>query len=49
MKPITALLAEDHMIVREALWTLLEAEDDLKLDTPAAKVASGHIVGRVLV
>jgi DNA-binding NarL/FixJ family response regulator len=41
MKRITVLLAEDHTVVREGLWTLLEAEADLELDTPAAKVASG--------
>jgi DNA-binding NarL/FixJ family response regulator len=29
MKPITVLLAEDHMIVREGLRALLEAEDDI--------------------
>ncbi len=29
MKPITVLLAEDHMIVREGLRALLEAEGDL--------------------
>jgi len=40
MKRITVLLAEDHTIVREGHWTLLEAEADLELDTSAAKVAS---------
>ncbi len=44
MKRITVLLAEDPMVVREGLWTLLEAEADLELDTLAAKVASGPIV-----
>jgi DNA-binding NarL/FixJ family response regulator len=29
MKPITVLLAEDHMVVRQGLRKLLEAEDDL--------------------
>ena len=29
MNPITVLLAEDHMIVREGLRTLLEAEGDI--------------------
>jgi DNA-binding NarL/FixJ family response regulator len=29
MKPITVLLAEDHMIVREGLESLLEPEDDI--------------------
>lgn len=28
MKRITVLLAEDHSVVRDGLWTLLEAEDD---------------------
>jgi DNA-binding NarL/FixJ family response regulator len=40
MKQINVLLAEDHTVVREGLWTLLEAEADLELDTPAAKIAS---------
>ncbi|MCI0534391.1 MAG: response regulator transcription factor [Verrucomicrobiales bacterium] len=31
MKQITVLLAEDHMIVREGLRKLLEAEDDLEV------------------
>jgi DNA-binding NarL/FixJ family response regulator len=31
MKRITVLLAEDHMIVREGLRRLLEAEDDLEI------------------
>ena len=31
MKRITVLLAEDHMIVREGLRRLLEAEDDLEV------------------
>jgi DNA-binding NarL/FixJ family response regulator len=44
MKRITVLLAEDHTVVREGLWTLLEAEADLEFDTPAAKVASGPSV-----
>ncbi len=44
MKRITVLLADDHRIVREGLWALLEAEDDIELDTPAAKVGSGPIV-----
>jgi hypothetical protein len=39
MKRITVLLAEDHAVVREVLWTL-EAEAGLELDTPAAKVGS---------
>jgi DNA-binding NarL/FixJ family response regulator len=43
MKRITVLLAEDHTIVREGLWTLLKAEAGLEFDTPAAKVASGPI------
>src|ERR1044071_1069182 len=29
MKPITVLLADDHMVVREGLRTLLEAEGDI--------------------
>jgi DNA-binding NarL/FixJ family response regulator len=29
MKPITVLLAEDHMIVREGLRSLLQTEDDI--------------------
>jgi len=44
MKRITILLAEDHTVVREGLWTLLEAEADLEPDPPAAKVASGPSV-----
>ena len=44
MKQITVLLAEDHTIVREGLWTLLEAEANLELDTPVAKVALGPII-----
>jgi hypothetical protein len=44
MKRITVLLAEDHTIVREGLWASLEAEADLELDTPPAKVASGPSV-----
>lgn len=31
MKPITVLLAEDHMVVRQGLRKLLEAEDDLEV------------------
>ena len=31
MKPITILLAEDHMIVREGLRALLQLEDDIKV------------------
>jgi DNA-binding NarL/FixJ family response regulator len=31
MKRITVLLAEDHMVVREGLRTLLEAEGDIKV------------------
>src|ERR1017187_6301060 len=31
MKRITVLLAEDHMVVREGLRKLLEAEDDLEV------------------
>ena len=31
MKPITVLLAEDHMVVREGLRTLLEAEGDIEV------------------
>jgi DNA-binding NarL/FixJ family response regulator len=31
MKPITVLLAEDHMIVREGLRSLLRAEDDIEV------------------
>ena len=31
MKPITVLLAEDHMVVRQGLHKLLEAEDDLEV------------------
>ena len=31
MKPITVLLAEDHMVVREGLKKLLESEDDLEV------------------
>jgi DNA-binding NarL/FixJ family response regulator len=31
MKPITVLLAEDHMIVREGLRALLEAEGDIEV------------------
>ncbi len=31
MKPITVLLAEDHMIVREGLRALLKLEDDIKV------------------
>ena len=31
MKPITVLLAEDHMIVREGLRALLEAEGDISV------------------
>jgi DNA-binding NarL/FixJ family response regulator len=31
MKQITVLLAEDHMIVREGLRALLEAEDDIEV------------------
>lgn len=30
-KPITVLLAEDHMVVREGLRTLLEAENDIQV------------------
>ena len=31
MKPITVLLAEDHMIVREGLRALLKLETDIKI------------------
>ena len=31
MKPITVLLADDHMIVREGLRKLLEAESDIEV------------------
>src|ERR1035438_6800434 len=31
MKPITVLLAEDHMIVREGFRKMLELEDDLEV------------------
>jgi DNA-binding NarL/FixJ family response regulator len=31
MRPITVLLAEDHMVVRQGLRKLLEAEDDLEV------------------
>jgi DNA-binding NarL/FixJ family response regulator len=31
MKPITVLLAEDHMIVREGLRALLQMEDDIQV------------------
>ena len=31
MKPITVLLAEDHMVVREGLRKLLEAENDVEI------------------
>src|SRR5688500_17972042 len=31
MKPITVLLAEDHMIVREGLSSLLEVEGDISV------------------
>ena len=31
MEPITVLLAEDHMVVRQGLRKLLEAEDDLEV------------------
>jgi hypothetical protein len=40
MKRITVLLAEDDTVVRKGFWTPWEAEADLELDTPAAKVAS---------
>jgi DNA-binding NarL/FixJ family response regulator len=36
MKPITILLVEDHMIVRQGLRALLEAEGDLKIVAEAA-------------
>lgn len=36
MKRITVLLADDHMIVREGLRTLLELEDDLQVVGEAA-------------
>jgi len=31
MKPITVLLADDHMVVREGLRKMLELEDDLEV------------------
>ena len=31
MKPITVLLAEDHLIVREGLLALLKLESDIKV------------------
>jgi DNA-binding NarL/FixJ family response regulator len=31
MKPITVVLAEDHMVVREGLRALLEAEGDIQV------------------
>jgi len=34
--PITVLLAEDHMVVREGLHKLLEAENDLTVIGEAA-------------
>jgi hypothetical protein len=41
MKKITALLAEDHLIVPERFWTLSERRPKtIDLDTSAAKVAS---------
>lgn len=36
MKPITVLLAEDHMVVREGLRTLLQAEGDIEVVGEAA-------------
>jgi hypothetical protein len=44
MKRITVLLSGNHQIVRESLWALSEAEADIELDTPLAKVGSGPIV-----
>ena len=31
MKPITVLLADDHMVVREGLRALLELESDIQV------------------
>jgi len=40
---IPVLPAEDYAVVREGFWTLLEAEADLDLDAPAAKVPSSPV------
>ncbi len=39
MKPITVLLSEDHMVVREGLRSLLEAEGDIAV---VGEAATGH-------
>jgi len=44
MKRFHVLLAADYAVVRAGFWTLLEAEADLDLDAPAAKVPSSPVV-----